>query len=95
MEGINNTEKFIESPIALNNDLELTNDDIERKLAHNEVPKNTLLLKQKEGFPSYCVFLESRILLIIGMDLGYKAFVLKEDSQFLAKYKEKYGGSAQ
>ena len=89
-EIISKTENnFLENPIDLSEDLVLTNDDIESLVSHDEVPKETLVWKYKEGFPTYHLNPDSR-LLVIYFETGPKLFRLNKDSRLINKYIEKY-----
>ena len=75
--------------IQLNHDMVLEEKDIESRVPVEELPRETIAWKAKEGFPSYHLNPETR-LLIVFLPEGTKAFRLSEDSHLLRKYMEKY-----
>ena len=84
------SSKYLEQPIALHPDMTLTEEDIESRVPFGEVPHDTLVWKSREGFPTYHLNPATR-LLIVYLESGPLVFKLKEDSELLRKYIEKYG----
>lgn len=83
-------KNFIEKPITLHPELVLTNEDIERELKEEEIPRETIRIMQKRGFPGYHLNPNTRVLLMFGMEHMGHNFLLKEDSPLIEKFIERY-----